>query len=227
METKYVIDGNRLAIIPEEPIEDNCEYIITVKNIKSLNGETDVDIEERVTTSLSPLYATIGSVQSLVGELDLDENLIIFNIREASRHVEFLTKQKYQVDGAIKTFEEHRYTRKEIRSMTIPYPASQYVKYKAAYDCLLKVYMSNAGISGASGAIGKVSFEQKLINLKPLLDELKELMLYWEMKLLNGDGARPRSAVKSGASTRSRYSKMSPQKDITPIPSNGGRGVFR
>ena len=208
-------------------MEDNCEYEIVLENVVAEDeGVEPLNTTVTVLSALSPMYATTESVLTLVEDLNLEERVVLFYIRNASRHVEYIGKKSFVSESVIRTDHSHERTRFEKTLQYIPYPASEYVRYRAAYDSVLRIYMSLANNAGRAGAIGKVNFEEKMPNLTPLLNALKEQIAYWEKAVISGEGAKPQSAVKSGGSVRRFPSRYLPQPDITPIHKNPGRGFF-
>ena len=187
---------NVIEIIPNEPIEDNCIYEITLRDIYSKDHSEKID-EKTITicTKLDPLYCTIEAVKSLIGTYNISDSIILYNIREASKFAEYVRVNSVKYD-----FQKDK-VKVEIKK-SMPFEVSEYVKYKTAYTCLLREYINRSNELGLKGTLGDISFENSdaLKGMKDLLDELKALVDEWEM-YLRGYGfegrAKPQSAVKS------------------------------
>ena len=133
---------NYLELIPIEPLKDNSLYTISIQNIESENGDR-FSGKFNISTKLTPLYSDVYAVQSIVDEIDIPEDVILYNIREASRFVDYM-KSGMKVD------EDNP-----------PFEVSQFVKYKAAHECILRHCVNISSTSGVKGAVGNVSFEDK------------------------------------------------------------------
>lgn len=185
----YKVYENVIEITLREPIEENAVFEFTFGEVLSNTRDRKFTNEPvTVTTTLTPMYADISAVKSLLHAQLIDNTTILYNIRDASRFVEYITSQSYSLDE-------------------IPFAAVQYVKYRSGYESLLKKYSEIAELAGKKGQIGKVSFEAKMPDLKPLLDELKLQMLKWEKELAGGGKAVFGSAVK-GIGSRMPLSGM-------------------
>ena len=185
----YKVYDNVIEITLREPTEENTVYEFTFEEIVSATRKHKAKGETiAVTTAMTPMYTTISSVKGLLHERMIDNSTILISIRDASRFVEYITGEFYL-------------------SGKVPYAAAQYVKYRAAYESILKKYSETAELAGHKGQIGKVSFESKMPDLKPLLDELKDQMLKWELELKGGNRARFSTAIK-GIGTKQQLGGM-------------------
>lgn len=178
---------NYLIITPNEEIKDNKIYELKLKNISSINGEI-LNEEYKVCTKLSPMYASILSVKSLISNVDIEEYMIAFNIREASRYADYL---KYRID------EEN-----------IPFEVFQFVRYKAAYDTLLNYSVHQASTTGYSGQVGEVTFSEKetSVDFSKILKALKAELDKWQDEL-RGFGPEGRVAPKAAIKSKYGYPK--------------------
>ena len=63
----------------------------------------------------------------------------------------------------------------------IPFEVKEYVKYKAARDCLIKIYMSTVSNRMLEGTLGEVKFKVRdtSADLKKLLDWLDNEIKKW------------------------------------------------
>lgn len=176
-----VID-NMLIIEPIDGFKDNSVYEIRLKNIKSINDD-EVNTTLKLCTKLTPLYVDINAVKSLIGDIDVPDDAILYHIREASRFADY-----------IKT---------GIDEEDVPFEVSQFVRYKAAYECLLRHTVSLSSSVGISGTIGKVTFSEKetIKDISKLLDLLSKEIAKWldEVRGFSLEGrAEMKSVVRGG-----------------------------
>lgn len=176
---------NIIQIIPEDGVKDNSLYEIRLKNVKSTSG---VEINEnfKVYTKLSPVFVDVESVKSIIYGLDIPDDVILYNIREASRFAEYIKEE-------------------QIDENNVPFEVSQFVRYKAAYECLLRHGVSSTVSTGLSGTVGNVSFSEKETNrdISKLLGTLRDEVAKWldEVKGYKLEGrARIKSAVRGSNS---------------------------
>lgn len=176
-----VVD-NMLIIEPVDGFKDNSIYEIRLKNIKSVNDD-ELNETIKFCTKLTPLYVDIDSVKSLIGDIDIDDDIILYHIREASRFADY-----------IKT---------GIDEDNVPFEVSQFVRYKAAHECLLRHTVTLSSSVGISGTVGKVTFSEKetIKDISKLLDFLNKDIAKWldEVKGFKLEGrAEMKTAVRGG-----------------------------
>lgn len=135
---------NFLELSLEDGFEDNCQYEIHLINIKDINGDI-CNKTFTLTTKLSPLFSDINAVKSLIEEDSISDYIILYHIREASRYAEYIKGEKIDEDN-------------------IPFEVNQFVKYKAAHECLLNFSIKNSSSPGLSGTVGDVTFNDKETN---------------------------------------------------------------
>lgn len=151
-----------LEIIPEKGWKDNSIYEITLKNIKDLNGNT-ITKTFTLYTKLSPIFSDINAVKSLIANIGVPDSTILYNIREASKYAEYIRGGK-------------------IDENDVPFEVTQFVKYRAAHECLLNFSVQESTSVGISGKVGDVTFADKETNrdisklLKSFLDEVNKWM---------------------------------------------------
>lgn len=177
-----VID-NMIVIEPLDGFQDNSIYEIRLKNVKSVNDD-EITETLKFCTKLTPLYVDINSVKSLIGDIDIPDDAILYHIREASRFADY-----------IKT---------GIDENDVPFEVSQFVRYKAAYECLLRHTVTLSSSIGISGTVGKVTFSEKetIKDISKLLDLLSKEIAKWldEVKGFQLEGrAEMKSVVRGGS----------------------------
>lgn len=183
VKAKIKVIDNMLIIEPEDGFKDNSVYEIRLKNIKSL---TDDELNENLKfyTKLTPLYVDIDSVKALIGNMPIPDDVILYHIREASRFADY-----------IKT---------GIDEDNVPFEVSQFVRYKAAHECLLRHTVNLSSSVGISGTVGKVTFSEKetIRDVSKLLDHLCKEVSKWldEVKGFKLEGrAEMKTAVRGGS----------------------------
>lgn len=184
IESTFKVYDNCIEISPNERIEDNYVYEIKIKKVSAFGKhKTAEDVSVTVCTKLTPAYCTLEALNSLAESFELPAEKSLYYIRDASRLAEYITKETYDEED-------------------IPFEVSQFAKYRAAHDSLLKYYIERSSDSGVSGTIGEISFQSgsSLDAIKDLLSYLKSEAAKWE-EHLKGNGfegrARPKGAVRS------------------------------
>jgi hypothetical protein len=172
---------NLLEIEPIGGFKDNSSYEITINNLKDLNGNT---FSKKITliTRLSPFYSSVHAVKALVSDIDIPTESIVYNIREASRFADYIAE--FPID-----------------ENNISFAASQFVKYRAAYESLLAYAVKDVTSTGISGKVGDISFDEKLTNrdFSKLLKSLEKEVDDWHDALRGYDPegrAKPKKAIR-------------------------------
>ncbi len=215
---KYEIKvfDNFIEITPLDGVKDNSIYEIRLKDLKEENGSNILESETiKFCTKMTPAYTTLESVVSLVENCDIPDDIILYQIREASRLADYITTCS-NMTGARKPYLDQE---------LITFQKQQFSKYKAAYDCLLRFYMDLAANTGIKGTLGEISFENssKLPNISDLLKHLKAEYENWQ-KAIEGHldiRAGVTSGVKSSNSTSYRAST-----DASRSPEYSRRGYI-
>lgn len=199
-----VID-NMVQIIPDKGIKDNSIYEITLKNIKDEFGNVFTKTYT-VYTKMSPLFTDVNAVRSLIASIEVDDSTILYHIREASKFAEYIKGEKIPEDN-------------------IPFEVTQFVKYRAAHECLLNFSIGQSSSTGITGAVGNVSFSEKETSrdLSNLLKALSDEVAKWNdaVKGYGNEGrAKMQYAVKG-------YYKsiIAPPGTISPNISDFNRGL--
>ena len=157
-----VID-NFLKITPKDGIKDNSIYEIRLKNVESKDGQT-FSKTYKIMSSLSPLFVGVQSVRALIDNIPISDDVILYHIREASKFAEYLKNGM------------------KIEENNIPFEVSQFVRYRAAHDCLLSHIINMSSSTGISGKVADVSFSEKETtkDISKLLDHLDKEIKVWE-----------------------------------------------
>lgn len=183
---------NMLVVKLDEPIEDNCQYEIRLKDIRSKDGNCVLDNYTcRVVTALTPSYCKVSDVAILVDTFEIPESTILYYIREASKYADYIL-EAYGTSVDLDSF-----------------PMHEFVKTKVMIDCLTRAYVYKAAGSGIKGTLGEISFENTekyASSINDLLDDLWRRLKGWEDALkgyeLEGRAA-PKWAVKAHEASES------------------------
>lgn len=176
------VNGNVLEIIPEGGIKDNSSYEFRFKDIEALNGQT-FSGKFKLFTQLSPLYVDVQSVRSLITSIPIEDSTILYHIREASKYAEYI--------------------KSSIDKTNVPFEVTQFVRYKAAHDCILSHSIRLATAVGYKGTVSTVSFEEKQTtkDITDLLDHLCKELKIWEdaLKGYKNEGRAKMQIAKRGS----------------------------
>lgn len=178
---------NFIEITPKDGVKDNSIYEIRLKGVK---GTRRVEVSSdtiKFATAMTPSYCSIMDVSSLMEIVDIPEDIILYNIREASRYIDYVYER---VNNG-----------KRISANSVPFVVKEFVRYKAAKDCLIKLYMSLIADKTIEGTLGEVKFKNResLPDIKDLLDYLDDEIRKWldAVKGYHLEGrARMRTAIR-------------------------------
>lgn len=135
-----VID-NIVEIILEDGFLDNSIYEIRLKGVQS-DSYDEINKTIKLCTKLTPLFVDIFSVKSLIEDVSITDDIILYHIREASRFAEYIKGTS-------------------IDENNVPFEVSQFVKYKAAHECMVRHMVTLSSSTGLSGTVGNVTFSEK------------------------------------------------------------------
>lgn len=192
---------------PEEPtpepeevaFEDNSVYEIDIKGIRAINSELKKDIHVKYITAPTPCYVELKDVTSLANGLQLEDESVLYHIREACRYADFIIKKHNS-----KAMLPHEMI--ELNRETIIeeyYEIYMFVKYKALRDCLLDFYIKEAAKPNRiKNQTGDLMYEHEfdLDRIKKLLDKIEQDYDDLEKEFVSK--ASPRSAL------RGKYSNI-------------------
>lgn len=176
-----------IEIIPKDGVKDNSIYEIKLKGIRALNSREDlIETDYKFITAMNPMYCSLMDVESLMDIVEIPKDIVLYNIREASKYA------RYVYDS---------YNYENFNNKRIPYAIKEFTRYKAAKDCLLKVYMALVTDNLIEGSLGDITWKtrDKVPDIKKLLQYLDEEIAKW-LDAIRGyefEGrARPKTAVK-------------------------------
>lgn len=176
---------NFIEITPTAGMKDNSSYEVKLKGLKELGGKRTLNKTITVSTGIWPAYASLQSIQSLIESYDVPVPTILYHIREASKFVDYIKSRTYSA------------------TETIPFEVEQFVKYRAAHECVMRYYIDRSSEAGTKGALGDVQFDLsgKLTDITALLKLLKGYEDDWLLSIRgykNEGRAKPVSAVRGG-----------------------------
>lgn len=220
IKVEYEIVDNMIIITSENGFEDNSIYEIRIKTDN--DGDYENNFEEqniKFVSALSPSYCKIIDVESLISIVDIPADIILYNIREASLYANYLYEKIK--DGEI------------ILMNNVPFYIKEFVRYKAAKDCLMKVYMSLITSKTVEGMLGEVKFKirEQIPDLKALLQYLDLELQKWIDAIKDKDiegRARMKSAIK-GSNYKTIYDsyKSTDGYGLGPVPLELERRLYK
>lgn len=205
-----VVSENMIEIIPDEGFKDNSIYEIKLLNIKSTSGDL-INTTIKFATKMKPMYVDAYAVSALIGEFKIPNDVILYHIKEASKFADYViscSDNPFIVD-----------------ENNVPFQVSQFVKYFAAHECLLRHTIDLSSSTGVSGKVGDVQFSEKesVKDISKLLKHFCDEIDKWKDALKGFDlegRAHMRTAI------RGRYSNP----PIQPLNLNNdttfGRGTL-
>lgn len=188
--------GNLVEIIPEEGFLDNSIYEIRLKNVQSEDGD-EMNTSIKLCTKLTPLFIDLQSVKSIIEGVDVPDEVILYHIREASRFAEYIKGRKIDEEN-------------------VPFEVTQFVKYKAAHECLLRHMISLSSVTGIGGTVGNVTFSERETtkDISKLLEHICKEVAKWidDVKGFKMEGrAEMKTMIKGSA-----YGKTPGYESVSP-----------
>lgn len=147
--------------------KDNSIYEVRIKAKKDVEDKFDYDMEDQTIkfiSQMTPSYCKLIDVESLINIIDIPPDIVLYNIREASAYADYLVAKIR--DG------------ETLLLNNVPFYIKEFVRYKAAKDCLLKIYMSLVTTNTVEGMLGEVKFK-----LREKIPDIKSLLQYLDMEL--------------------------------------------
>lgn len=189
-----------IKITLEDGFKDNTVYEIALMGIKSVDGDSTTTTL-KLTTKIKPLYCDVFAVKALIGEYKIDDDIIIFNIKEASKFADYITQNC-----------EYPFV---IDENDVPFMVQQFVKYYAAHECLLRHTIDISSTVGLKGTVGNVNFSESesTKDITSLLKHFCAEIDKWK-EALKGYELEGRARVRSGV--RGKYASP----ETTPLALN-------
>lgn len=175
---------SEIRIILEDGVKDNEVYVIQLHDVLAKDGTTSEQTLKLV-TKMRPFFSSVYAVKSLIGEYKISDEIIAFNIKEASKYA------MYVINNSEYPF--------KIDEDDVPFIVEQFVKYYAAHECLLRYTVELSSSTGMSGTIGNVTFNEKqtVKDITALLKHFCDEVEKWK-EALKGYELEGRARVRSG-----------------------------
>ena len=178
------------SLLIDADIVDNAVYDIIVSGVTAAGWQSQDPYKLSVTTALTPLYADIDSVAGLLSGWTASRATLLQLIHTASQYADYLLANSTS------------YTTNA--SSGPSFATRQFVKYRAAKEALLSLYIAKAESTSRAGKIGEVSFEAgQMPNLKNLIDNIDAEVKNWMDAMLGykmRGYVKPKSVIKSSKS---------------------------
>lgn len=173
------IEPNVLLIKPFhlKDFDDNSVYEFKLPDIKATNGTVLKAHKIKYITKPSIMYATINDVKNRLGDIDISDEVILYQIKEASRLIEIVVQKAYEKQNVNFDKEHLLELRDNIEQIKDEHSLVwHFVVYKACYECLTTLYLALATrpekVKEILSDLSKeVNFNLKY--LKDLLDDFK------------------------------------------------------
>lgn len=174
------IEPNVLLIKPFDLKDFNHDsiYEFKIPDIKSKSGSVLKAHKIKYITKPSIMYASIADIKNKLGDIDLSDEIILYQIKEASRLVEVVIEKAYSkqnVDFSKEHLQELRNNIEQVKNEhTLVW---HFVVYKACYECLTTLYLTMVTkpnkVKEVLSDLSK-EFNYDLSALKKLLDNFKD-----------------------------------------------------
>lgn len=195
--------------------EDNSvyEFEIEAKGTQTMRKEK---VSGKYITSPAPCYVDLKDVTSLARGFNLDEESVLFHIREASRYANHIINEANED----KYMDKLVVTRENIKDDY--FALYMFIKYKALRDCILEFYIQEAAKPNRiKNQTGDLVYEHEfdLSRLKALLDEIEGEYDKWESELVTIT-ADPKAVLRGRYSWNKYYptnlASTGFNRDVTP-----------
>lgn len=175
-------DSNQIQPKEEMMVEfkDNSIYEFELTNIKGAQALRGENIRCKYISSPNPCYVDLKDVTSLANGLKLDDESVLYHIREASRYADHIVRQ-YNKDS----MEQIILDKETIKEDS--YRVYMFIKYKALKDCILDFYIKEAAKPNRiKNQTGDLVYEHEfdLDRLRRLLKEIEDEYEKWEEELI-------------------------------------------
>lgn len=190
-----LIDKDPEEIIPTSSFSDDSVYEFKIPGLKAKNGSPS-DIHVKYITSPKSAYIGLRDVTSLANGLQLDDESVLYHIREASKYADYLI-DKYNSSNPGEPIMMNKHN-----IQTKYFTIYMFIKYKALRDCLLDFFIKeSAKPHSVKNQAGDLVYEHTmdLNKIKDLLDDIEDEYKKWEEETV-AITASPRAV------TRGKYS---------------------
>lgn len=198
-----LIEQNPVEEIPQPYFSDDSVYEFKIPGLKAKNGSPS-DIHVKYITSPKSAYIELKDVTSLANGLQLEDESVLYHIREASKYADYLI-DKYNRSNPAEPIMMNKHNIQK-RYFTI----YMFIKYKALRDCLLDFFIKeSAKPNNIKNQVGDLVYEHTmdLNKIKNLLDDIEDEYKKWEEEIV-AITASPRAVTRGQYS----YTKVYPTR---------------
>lgn len=174
------IEPNVLLIKPFhlDNFNNDSIYEFKLPDIKAKNGSVLKAHKIKYITRPSIMYASIADIRNKLGDIDISDEIILYQIKESSRLIEVVIQKAYEKQNVNFSKEHLQELRNNVEQVKDEHNLVWYfVVYKTCYECLTTLYLTMATkpdkVKELLADLSKeVSYD--LGALKKLLDTYKE-----------------------------------------------------
>lgn len=158
--------------------DDNSIYEFKLPDIRSKNGLIFKSQKIKYITKPSIMHADMDDIKRRLGDIDISDEIILYQIKEASRLIEIVIQKAYEKQNVNFDQEHLMELRDNIEQIKNEHSLVwHFVVYKACYECLTTLYITmvtkpNKVKEVLSDLSKEVNYD--LSALKAMLDEFKK-----------------------------------------------------
>lgn len=174
------IEPNVLLIKPFylQDFYDDSVYEFKLPDIKAKNGSVLKAHKIKYITQPSIMYASINDIRNKLGDIDISDEVILYQIKESSRLIEIVIAKAYEKQNVNFSKEHLQELRNNIEQVKDEHNLVWYfVVYKTCYECLTTLYLTMVTkpnkVKELLSDLSK-EFSYDLGALKKLLDTYKD-----------------------------------------------------
>lgn len=173
------IEPNVLLIKPfhNKGFDDNSVYEFKFPNIKAKNGSILKAQKIKYVTKPTIMYASIDDIKNKLGDIDINDEIILYHLKESSRLAEIIVQKAFEKRNLSFSKEDLQQLRQNIEEIknekTLIWCL---VVYKTCYECISALYLTmvtkpNSVKEVLSDLSKEINYD--LSALKDLLDDYK------------------------------------------------------
>ena len=139
------IEPNVLIIKPfhSKDFDDDSVYEFKLPNIVATNGSVLKAQKIKFITKPSIMYATIDDIRNNLGDIDINEETILYHLKESSRLVEVYIQKAFEKNSLTFSKEDLKQLRNNIEEIKNEKSLVwRMVVYKTCYECLTALYVT-------------------------------------------------------------------------------------
>ena len=141
------IEPNVLLIKPFhlDNFNNDSIYEFKLPDIKAKNGSVLKAHKIKYITRPSIMYASIADIRNKLGDIDISDEIILYQIKESSRLIEVVIQKAYEKQNVNFSKEHLQELRNNVEQVKDEHNLVWYfVVYKTCYECLTTLYLTMA-----------------------------------------------------------------------------------